>query len=557
MGTDPVASVAAWRWTSLVGAGLSARVMARSRVLANTGYWRRHTARLQAAQLRGLLSTARGTEFGRAHGFASLAAISGDADLLRAYRAAVPLADWHAFAAPIERMRLGAEPDVLWPGLVGHFAQTSGTTAGDKFIPVSDAMLRSNARSALDIFAYMRHRGPGLGLSRLAAGRFLFLGGSSALSVSEAGIATGDLSGIVTPMIRWPISAIYSPGPEIALNSHWPSKIEAMARLALDQDIRFISGMPSWALVLMGRVLELAAARGQRATCIRDVWPNLSIFVHGGVNYAPFVSRVSAMVSGDAAVDLPHRLELYPASEGFIAMQDRPGEAGLRLQADVGNFIEFVPLEAIGAADAPACAAHEVEFGQRYVVVLSTCAGLYRYILGDVVEFDDIPAGLGGRGGTGPARLRIVGRHRHFINAFGENIIVEHIERAAAAAAAASGLAIGEFTAGPVYPAAGRPAGLELVFEAVADAEAIARFGRAFDAALKDQNVDYTTKRTGDVGMGPPTLSVVAPGSFHRWMEARGKLGGQHKCPRCANDRTVIEGVKDVAKVQEGQELRT
>lgn len=545
MSTDASVGEPGLRWTSLVGAGLSARVAWRSRLLANTDSWQRHTARLQVAQLRGLLVAARGTEFGRTCGFARLAAIADDADLLSAYRSAVPLADWHAFAPAIERMRLGAEPDVLWPGLVRHFAQTSGTTAGDKFIPVSDAMLRSNARSALDIFAYMRHRG--LDLARLAAGRFLFLGGSSALSVSEAGIATGDLSGIVTPMIRWPISAIYSPGPEIALNSHWPSKIEAMARLAVDQDIRFISGMPSWALVLMGRVLELAAERGRRASCIRDVWPNLSIFVHGGVNYAPFVSRVSAMVSGDAGVDLPHRLELYPASEGFIAMQDRPGDPGLRLQADVGNFVEFVPLEAIDAAGAPAFAAHEVEFGQRYVVVLSTCAGLYRYILGDVVEFDDIPAGLNGTGGTGPARLRIVGRHRHFINAFGENIIVEHIERAVAAAAEQTGLAIGEFTAGPVYPAPGRVAGLELVLEAEADGEVITRFGQAFDAALKDQNVDYTTKRTGDLGMGPPTLSVVPPGSFHRWMASRGKLGGQHKCPRCANHRSIIEGVLETA----------
>lgn len=527
-------------WTAAVGAALTARVAFRARHLADRAWWWRNTARVQHRTLRGLLESAGRTEFGRAHDFARIAAIADGDEMLEAYRSAVPIADWYAFADPIARMREGGEPDVLWPGLVRAFAQTSGTTAGDKFIPVSDAMMKSNYRSSLDIFAHMINRG--ISVPRVCAGRSLFLGGSTEFSVNEHGIATGDLSGIVTPLIRWPISAIYSPGPQVALMSDWPAKIEAMANLAIEQDIRMISGMPSWALVLMKRVLEMARERGWKADRILDVWPNFEMFVHGGVNYAPFRPRVAEVVTGDAAIDIAHRLELYPASEGFIAMQDDTGSTSLRLMSDVGNFYEFVPLDEIDTESPRAFASDEVEPGVRYVVVMSTCAGLWRYVLGDVVEFDEIPAGVGGKGGTGPCRLRIVGRHRHFINAFGENIIVEHIEHAVARAAAETGVTVGEFTAAPVYPDATRRAGLELAVE-MNEETSPTDFADAFDRALKAQNVDYTTKRTGDVGMAPPTVTPVAFGAFHHWMASRGKLGGQHKCPRCANHREFVEGV--------------
>ncbi len=528
--------------TSLVGLGLRARVAARTRLLKNESYWRAHTARLQHTALRDLLVRASGTRFGRAHSFARIAQIADHAERLRAYRESVPISDWYAFQGDIRDMREGGEPDVLWPGRVELFAQTSGTTAGDKFIPVSKAMLRSNFLASLDIFAHLNARG--VSIPRITGGRCLFLGGSTDLDINEHGIKTGDLSALVAPLIRWPISAIYSPGPDIALMSDWPAKIEAMAGLSLRQDIRFISGMPSWSLVLMERVLELARERGRDVSCVRDVWPNLMVFAHGGVKYDPFQPRVSQVFSGSKDTDIPHRLELYPASEGFLAIQDRADEAGLRLLSDGGNFYEFVPLEQIDDDAPEAFSADTVEKGQRYVVVMTTCAGLWRYVLGDVVEFDSIPAGLDGRGGDGPARLRIVGRHRHFINAFGENIIVEHIEHAVAQAARATGLTVGEFTAAPIYPGPGRRAGLQLAVELEPKpAGELDAFARAFDEAIKAVNVDYTTKRSDDLGMAPPTVTPMPLGAFHRWLESNGKLGGQHKCPRCANGREIIEGV--------------
>jgi hypothetical protein len=530
------------RWTSLVGAGLRARLARRIPLLSRTAYWKANTASVQRRELLKLLGAAGGTVFGRSHDFARLARL-GEREVLSAYRKAVPVADWYAYKDAIAAMREQGRPDVLWPGLVRDFAQTSGTTAGDKFIPVSKAMLRSNYLASLDIFANMARFG--VPLTRVTGGRVLFLGGSTDLTANEHGIRTGDLSGLVAPLIRWPISEIYSPGPKVALMSHWPSKIEAMAQVCINQDIRMVSGMPSWAIVLFERVIALARERGRAVSCIRDIWPDLSIFVHGGVKYAPFEQRVRQFWSGSAdGADIPNRLELYPASEGFVAMQDTPRSPGLRLNADIGLFFEFVPLERVNDPDPPAFACDEVEKGQRYVVALTTCAGLWRYILGDVVEFDTIPDGLSSRAGDGPARLRIVGRHRHFINAFGENLIVEHIENAVAAAAKAAGLVVGEFTAAPVYPEPGRKGAVELAVEIAGGAgPGLDTFASAFDSSLKAQNVDYTTKRTDSLGMVEPKVTPVPIGTFHRWMESRGKLGGQHKCPRCANGREIIDGV--------------
>jgi hypothetical protein len=537
-------------WTGLVGMGLRAYLSRRIRSLGNTRHWQRNSAGIQLSQLRNLLLTAAGTTIGKRAGFARIAALD-NADLLPAYRSALPLADWYIFREDIARMREEAQPDVLWPGLVRDFAQTSGTTAGDKYIPVSSQMLRSNFLASLDIFSHLSRFG--VSLPGLLSGRSLFLGGSTKLDTSPQGVRTGDLSGIVTPLIRWPISTIYLPGPQIALMSHWPSKIDAMANRCLDEDVRMVSGMPSWALVLFDRAMQMAREQGRRADTIRDVWPNLRVFVHGGVKFSPFEARFRQMYSGSAeGADIPVRHELYPASEAFVAMQDIPGDPGLRLNVDHFNFFEFVPLEEIDSPSPRAFSCEAVEKGQKYVVVLSTCAGLWRYILGDVVQFDTIPdkpPRLGGGGGDGPCRLRIVGRHRHFINAFGENLIVEHIENAVSHAARTTGMVVGEFTAAPVYPQGDQRAGLELAVElqTAPSGEALAAFGTLFDASLKAQNVDYTTKRTDGVGMSPPIITPLPIGTFHRWLESRGKLGGQHKCPRCANSRDIVDAIRGFA----------
>lgn len=535
--------------TTYVGKALAVRVSRRRKHLGDEGWWRANTARVQLRELEKLLSAGMFCRFGRDHHFEKMLGMHDAVERQKAFSASMPVSDWYAFKDDIARMREGGERGLLWPGLVKRFAQTSGTTAGDKFIPVSDEMMRSNYLASLDIFAHLINRG--VSPARVMGGKCLFLGGSSKLDHNEHGVATGDLSGLVTPLIRWPLSRIYSPGPDIALMNDWPQKIEAMAALTIDQDVRFISGMPSWALVLIDRVIELARERGRKSVaCARDVWPNLEVFVHGGVKYAPFLPRMCRAYSGDPAVDFPCRQELYPASEGFIAMQDRSGDTGMRLLSDNGIFYEFVPLERINDDAPEAFPCWAVERGQKYVVVMTTNAGLWRYNIGDVVEFDNVPAGPDGVGGDGPCRLRIVGRHRHFINAFGENLIVEHIEHAVARASEATGVEVGEFTAAPVYPSETSRAGLELAVEMPPGVppEALAHFRDAFDSAIKGVNVDYTTKRSDSLGMQPPTVTPMPMGTFHRWLQKKGKLGGQHKCPRCANHREIIESVLAAAE---------
>ncbi len=516
---------------TLLGSGLSLYLRRRlKRLDAIAGM----TREIQQQQWERLLERGAATDFGRKHEFAKLRTIDD-------YRKAVPLRDWYGFKDEIERM-LGGESDVLWPGRVEDFAQTSGTTAGDKYIPVSKALFRHNQKAALDIFAHLLRRGVHPG--ELFGGKLLFMGGSTNVERNAAGLRIADLSGIMARGIFWPMSRKYLPGREIGVMSHWPSKIERMAESCINEDVRFATGMPSWMLLLWERLLQLERERGGSRTMIGEIWPRFRVIVHGGVNYRPFIDRVRNIIGEE---HMPVRHEVYPASEAFIAMQDESPPPDdpykwmpLRLLTDLNVFYEFVPLEEIDDENARAFQAHEVEKEQRYVVVLTTCAGLWRYIIGDVVVFDTLAS-------EGPPRLRIVGRHRHFMNAFGENIIVEHIENAVSAASEQTNIPIGEFTAAPIYPGGGRRAGLELLIEWPQADAPTDDFRDRFDEAIKKQNVDYTTKRTDDVGMAPPVITTVPMGTFHRWLDERGKLGGQHKIPRCANHREIIDSVKETA----------
>jgi len=533
-------------WTSIIGAGLGLKLRRRAKLLSNLEHWSTNAQAIQTEQLRSLLTLAQRTEVGRGAGFNKLLELN-DTDLLRDYRKALPLADYEAYRSQLARARENAEPDICWPGVIMDWAQTSGTTGGEKYIPVSKQMMRSNYVAALDIFAHTMRRG--LPLQSLFGGKMLFLGGTTQVSVNEHGIRTGDLSGLVTPMIRWPLSQVYTPGPEIALLSDWPTKIQKIAELCIDQDVRFVSGMASWSLLLFERLVETAREKsGGKATTLEDVWPNLQMFIHGGVRYPPFDPRVRTVWSGNPQTDVPHRLEVYPASEGFIAVQDEVGRDGipvpLRLHTDVGIFYEFVPVEEISDPEARSFTVNEVETGQRYVVVMSTCAGLWRYIIGDVVVFDSAP---GPKGKGGVPRLRIVGRHRHFINAFGENLIVEEIENAVVSARDASGIEIGEFTAGPIYPGAQSRGGLELVVETSDPSRSLETFAKHFDQKLKTQNADYATKRGESLGMTEPRITPVPMGLFSDWMASRGKLGGQNKVPRCANHRDFVNGLREMS----------
>jgi len=473
----------------------------------------------QERVLAGLLRRGRGTWFGRRHGFASVRA---HADFVKA----VPVRDYVSQLDMFRRI-LAGEENVSWPGRVRYFAQTSGTTAGDKRIPVTAEMMRCNRRAALAIFAYYQRRGTDR-LNHLWRGRLLFLGGSTSLNRIESGAMVGDLSGIATRSVHWPFSRYYEPGRELALLADWEEKVARVAEHVARLDVRLVTGMPSWVKVLMDRVCEIRGLEAEGG--INRAWPNLRLFVHGGVNFVPHRPAFSRYFAPGRE---PDYLEVYPASEGFIAIQAQADDPGMEVLTGNGLFYEFVPLSEWPRPDAPRLTIAQVETDVPYCVVLSTCAGLWAYDLGDVVRFTSVR----------PPRVLFAGRNRHFINAFGENIIGEQVSASVAAAAAATGAAVAEFTAGPRYPDAARPVGAhQYVVEFHRPPEkGLAAFAAAIDAELRRLNNDYSIKRARDLVMTCVEVTGAPPGTFYAWMKRRGKLGGQHKVPVCANDRQFLD----------------
>lgn len=475
--------------------------------------------------LRRLIGRAASTQFGREHGFET---IDSPADFSRQ----VPLRDYVAYVPWIERM-LEGQSDVCWPGRVRHFAKTSGTTAGDKNIPVTKEMQRANTRAALGLFSYYARRGPGR-LKRLMGGQLLFLGGSTALETTASGALVGDLSGIATGSIRWPLARHYEPGVELALLDDWEEKIERVSRRVARRDIRFVTGMPSWVKILFDRVCSLRGI--DPAGGISQVWPNLQLLVHGGVNFAPYRPTFEGYFHEGHG---PDYLEVYPASEGFIAIQAEADSGAMELQVDNGIYYQFVPLSQWGKPDAPRLSIEQVQPGVPYSVVISTNAGLWAYDIGDVVRFVSVD----------PPRILFSGRNKLFINAFGENIIAEQLCDAVASAAKLTGAEVLEFTAGPAYPTSDTPARHEYVVEFTSPpAGGCEALAARLDQRLREVNNDYNTKRGGDLGMRVPLVRSLPRGTFYAWMKRRGKLGGQHKVPTCANDRRYLDELIELAR---------
>lgn len=467
----------------------------------------------------GLVRKAECTWFGRTHNFAS---IRTPAD----FSQAVPIQDYVVQLDMFRRIEAG-EADVSWPGRIQFFAQTSGTTAGDKHIPISREMIAANQRAAIRIFAYYLRRGTGKAAS-LMNGQLLFLGGSTALTRLPGGGMVGDLSGIATGSIRWPLKSHYEPGLELALIGDWEEKVQRVAERLANRDVRFVTGMPSWMRILFDRVCGIRGV--DAAGGISRVWPNLQLFVHGGVNFEPYRGAFLKYFEPGKGPDF---LEVYPASEGFIAIQAEAGEPGMELLTDNGLFYEFVPLSEWGTPEARRLTIEEVELDVPYSLVLSTCAGLWAYDIGDVVRFVSLR----------PPRIVFAGRNKHFINAFGENLIGEQVSAAVAHAALACGAEVAEFTASPRYPAGpGQTGAHQYVVEFRRPPQAgLEAFAAEIDGHLQRVNNDYATKRRGNLGMTSVEVTAVAEGTFYKWMKQRGKLGGQNKVPICANHRKYVD----------------
>ena len=483
--------------------------------------------RMQEMTLLQMVATARDTLFGRDHGFDGIRSVA-------AYQERVPLREYLDFR-PLWNRAIAGETDISWPGRPRYWVKTSGTTAGDKIIPLTPEAFSSHRKGGWDAFVLAAEYA---GAAHLLGGPLLFLGGSAALTPFGNGCLLGDLSGLVVRRLPPGIRGRYSPGPAISAITDWETRIAAVASLAARQDLRLLCGMPSWVILLLERVAQVCREAGHPVSDFSQCWPNLHVCIHGGVAFPPYLAVFEEWLKGPL-----HRIETYPASEGFVALQTE-WSAGLTLMVDYGIFYEFVPVEDLGKDRPRRHTVADVEMGRPYAVALTSPAGLWSYLLGDTVRFV----------ARDPLRLQITGRIRHFVNAFGENVIVEEVEEALVEACRRTKAEVAEFTVAPRYPSTAESrGGHDWLVEFRVPPDDVAIFARNLDEVLMGLNNDYHTKRTGDIGMIPPRVIALPPWTFYRWMRQEGKLGDQHKVPRVTNDRTTAESVLAVAAGEIGQ----
>lgn len=480
---------------------------------------------VQLRVLRHLLSRGSATAYGREH---CLDPAMGYGD----FAAAVNAAGYPEFRPYVERMLRG-EKDVLWPGTCMRFAQSSGTSDGkSKYIPVTPESLKANHYAGgADVVANYLNLYPD---SRIFGGKSFILGGSFANEVSSLprGVKVGDLSANLIEGINPAVNLLRVPSKKVALMTDWHEKLPALARAAMHEDITNISGVPSWFLTVLREVMRMAGAES-----IHDVWPHLEVFFHGGISFAPYEEQYRAITS-------PGRmryLETYNASEGFFAVQDtRERAAGMRLLLDRGVFYEFLPLEGIDNPKARALTAWQVEPGRIYALIITACNGLWRYMLGDTVKIESAE----------PLRISIAGRTRSFINAFGEELMVHNAEAAIAAACAATGASVANYTAAPVFTTEKSHGRHQWLIEWTRPPASADEFALELDRSLQAVNSDYQAKRSGSIFLDPPLLTTAAPGLFDRWLGSTGKLGGQRKVPRLSNTRDIIDDMLTMNRLQ-------
>lgn len=469
--------------------------------------------RLQMQALLTLTERARDTEWGRSHGFAGIGTYERFAQ-------AQPVSTYDDLKGAIQRMRQG-ESDILWPGRVKWYAKSSGTTSDkSKFIPVSpEALKDTHYRGGQDAVVWYLRNHP---QSRLFDGRALILGGSHAPDHNLGQSRTGDLSAILIEHINPLVNLIRVPKKETALLSDFEVKRDRIAREAMGQRVTNLSGVPSWMMSVLNRVLELSGKAN-----ISEVWPDLEVFFHGGVAFGPYREQYRSLIPSAGM----HYMETYNASEGFFGLQDDPFSPAMSLMLDYGVFYEFIPMAELDSPNPTVLPLWGVETGKNYALVISTSSGLWRYLIGDTVRFTSVR----------PYKFIITGRTKFFINAFGEELIVDNAEQGLAEACRQTGARVQEYTAAPVYMDAQGRCRHQWLIEFALPPQDMARFAQVLDETLQRVNSDYEAKRHKDITLQPLELVTARRGLFDDWLKSKGKLGGQHKVPRLSNERTTIE----------------
>ncbi len=476
---------------------------------------------LQHAVLQHLQEKGACTEYGRNH---LLSAKNSYEDFAKN----VPVNTYEELKRDIDRMRHG-EADVLWPGQVKWYAKSSGTTNDkSKFIPVSDEGLRNiHYQGGKDVVTLYLRNNPD---SRIFDGKSLILGGSHSPNYNVAGSLVGDLSAILIENINPLVNLIRVPRKRTALLSDFEVKRDRIAQECLHQNVTNISGVPSWMLSVLVRVMELSGKKH-----LEEVWPNLEVFFHGGIAFTPYRSQYEKLITSPKM----HYMETYNASEGFFGIQDDPTDRSMLLMLDYGVFYEFIPVEEVGRPDATVVPLEGVEIGRNYAMVITTSCGLWRYMIGDTVEFTS----------KRPYKFIITGRTKYFINAFGEELIMDNAEKGLAYACEKTGAQVLEYTAAPVYMDQNAKCRHQWLIEFSKEPDSLQRFADALDEKLQEINSDYEAKRSHNVTLQHLEVVKARPGLFNDWLKQKGRLGGQHKVPRLSNSRKNMDELLEINKL--------
>lgn len=469
--------------------------------------------------LQELVTSAQYTEFGRQYNFSSLFNI-------RSFKEAVPVHEYEDIKPYIDRIMQG-EQNVLWDTPIHWFAKSSGTTSDrSKFIPISqESLSNGHYKASKDVLTMYYQFHPD---SNLLTGKGLVIGGSHTLHAVNPEAQYGDLSAVLLQNSPFWGHWLRTPDLSIALLDEWETKIEKLAQATIPEDVTSISGVPTWTLVLFRRILEITGKSNMKA-----VWPNLELYLHGGISFTPYRAQFEQIIGAPI-----HYLEMYNASEGFFAAQDRPDADGMLLFPDHGIFMEFMPVSEYDKKHPVTVGLDKVELCKQYALIISTNGGLWRYLVGDTIQFTQL----------NPFRIKVSGRIKHFINAFGEEVIVDNTDRAIAEASNRTQAVVSDYTAAPVYFSGDGNGAHEWIIEFERAPDSLSEFAEVLDRTLQQVNSDYEAKRHKSIALRAPQVHPARPGLFTDWLRRRGKLGGQHKVPRLSNDRALIEELLSMNK---------
>lgn len=474
-----------------------------------------NAADIQLQVMKRLVDNAKYTEWGQRYDYKSIETYDD-------FRNRFPIQDYETLKPHIERIMKG-EPDILWPGEIMWFAKSSGTTSDkSKFIPVSfETLEECHFQGGRDILSFYCAN---VSETQIFDGKGLLIGGSHKINSFNENSYYGDLSAVLMNNMPTWVNLLKTPDKAIALMDDWEQKLEKMANQTINENVTNISGVPTWTLVLFEKLMKMRGVDD-----IHELWPNLELYIHGGVSFEPYRKPFNQLLKGSNM----HYLETYNASEGFFGLQNDLSNPGLLLMPDYGIFYEFIKVSDLETEHPKTYLLGEVEANENYAVVMSNSSGLWRYQLGDTIRFSSVS----------PYKFTITGRTKLFINAFGEEVVIENAERAIAHACHITDSKVREYTAAPIYLNSDKDAGHEWLIEFEKEPGNIQDFTRALDSKLKEVNSDYEAKRHKDIALKPPQVRALPNNTFYNWMKRRGKLGGQNKVPRLSNDRKVVDDI--------------